>query len=106
MPSTTILDIKAMRRSAEEATGLLRVLANQDRVLLLCQLSQGEHSVGELESLLGIRQPTLSQQLGVLREQELVSTRRDGKQIYYQLSDPRAVAVLKTIYRLFCEGAK
>ena len=100
------VDVKAMRKSAAEATGLLRALANEDRLLLLCQLSQGEHSVGELEEQLDIHQPTLSQQLGVLREQNLVSTRREGKQIHYRVSDSRALAVLKSLYKLYCGGGK
>ena len=81
---------------------MLRVLANENRLLLLCQLSQGERSVGELEEMLGIRQPTLSQQLGVLRSEELVQTRRDGKQIFYRIADERAQQVLETLYRLYC----
>ena len=96
------LDIRKLRAAAEEATALLRALANSDRLLLLCHLSQGERCVSELEEDLGIEQPTLSQQLSVLRTQELVSTRRDGKRIYYSVSEPKALAVLDTLYRLFC----
>lgn len=100
--NTLNLDVDKLRTAAEEATGLLRALANTDRLLLLCQLSQGERCVSDLEEELGIQQPTLSQQLTVLRAQELVSTRRDGKWIYYSVSDPKALAVLETLYRLFC----
>ena len=96
------LEVGRMHAAAEEATGLLRALANSDRLLLLCRLSQGECCVSELEEELGIQQPTLSQQLTVLRAQELVCTRRDGKRIYYSVSDPNALAVLETLYRLFC----
>ncbi len=81
---------------------MLRVLANENRLLLLCQLSQGEKSVGELETLLGIRQPTLSQQLGVLRNEGLVQTRRDGKQIIYRVVDERAQHLLETLYGMYC----
>lgn len=98
----TRLDIPLMRTAAEEATAVLRTLANQDRLLLLCQLSQGEKSVGELEELLDIHQPTLSQQLGVLRTEELVDTRRDGKRIYYSVADAKVLALLKTLYALYC----
>lgn len=73
------LDLATMQAGAENACALLKVLANPDRLLLMCQLSQGELSVGEVEQLLGIRQPTLSQQLGVLRESGLVNTRREAK---------------------------
>jgi DNA-binding transcriptional ArsR family regulator len=100
------LEIDKMRGAAEEATSLLRALANSDRLLLLCHLSQGECCVGDLEEELQIQQPTLSQQLTVLRTRELVSTRRDGKRIYYSVSDPKALAVLETLYRLFCAGRK
>jgi DNA-binding transcriptional ArsR family regulator len=71
--------------------------------LLLCQLSQGEKRVGELEELLGIVQPTLSQQLTVLRDEELVTTRRDGKNIYYQIASPQALAVMNVLFTQFCE---
>ncbi|MNJ60539.1 Biofilm growth-associated repressor [compost metagenome] len=81
---------------------MLKALANPDRLLLLCQLSQGERHVSELEALLGIQQPTLSQQLGVLRREGLVETRREGKQIYYRISSPEALAVIATLYQLFC----
>ncbi len=96
------IDVRKMRAAAEEATALLRALANADRLLLLCQLSQGERCVGDLEEALGIEQPTLSQQLTVLRNLELVSARREGKHVYYSVRDPRAVGVLLTLYRLFC----
>lgn len=98
----TMLDMELMRTAAGHATAMLAALANQDRLLLLCQLSQGEKSVGELEELLDIRQPTLSQQLGVLRTEGLVSTRRDGKRIYYSVADPKVLAVLGTLYALYC----
>ncbi len=101
MKSVT-LEVDLMRESAAEATSILQSLANANRLLLLCQLTQGERSVGELENLLDIHQPTLSQQLGVLRADGLVSTRRDGKQIYYSLADDRVRALLTTIYKLYC----
>jgi DNA-binding transcriptional ArsR family regulator len=91
-----------MRAAADRAVEFLSTLANANRLLLLCQLSQGEKSVGELELLLGIHQPTLSQQLSVLRNEGLVSTRRHGKQIFYSVSDARALTLLGTMYELFC----
>ena len=100
------LDIRQVRRAAAEAAGVLRVLANEDRLLLLCQLSQGECCVSELLELLGIQQPTLSQQLGVLRSEGVVATRRDGKRIYYQIADPRLLILLETLYQLFCKPAQ
>lgn len=83
----------------------MKVLSNPDRLLLLCQLSQGEKRVGELEELLGIVQPTLSQQLAVLREENLVTTRRDGKNIYYQVASRQALAVMVVLFEQFCSGA-
>ena len=106
MGHTADLDIRQIRRAATEAAGVLRVLANEDRLLLLCQLSQGECCVSELLELLGIQQPTLSQQLGVLRSEGVVTTRRDGKHIYYQIADPRLLTLLETLYQLFCKPAK
>ena len=100
------LSVERMGMAAAEATTMLRVLANEDRLLLLCQLSTGEKCVGELEQLLDIHQPTLSQQLGVLRGEGIVATRRDGKKIYYSISDTRVLALLKTMYELFCPATE
>jgi DNA-binding transcriptional ArsR family regulator len=99
---TPVLALSDMRQAAGQACGLLHALANEDRLLLLCQLSQGEKSVGELEEMVGIRQPSLSQQLGVLRNEGLVATRRDGKRIFYSVADAKALAVLSTLYQLYC----
>lgn len=96
------LDLEDMRAAATRACGLLKVLGNPDRLLLLCQLTQGEFCVSELEAMLGIQQPTLSQQLGVLREEKLVSTRREGKQIHYALASKEATALLQVLYQLYC----
>ena len=96
------LDLQDMQAAATRACALLKTLGNPDRLLLLCQLTQGEFCVSEFESMLGIRQPTLSQQLGVLREEKLVNTRREGKQIYYSLASKEAVAVLQVLYQLYC----
>lgn len=100
--SGLVIDPERLRHAAEEAVGALKVLANPERLLLLCQLSQGEYSVGELEELLDIHQPTLSQQLGVLRNQGVVAPRRDGKNIYYSVSDPALLEILAVLYRLYC----
>lgn len=91
-----------MRQAATEAAAVLRSLSHPDRLMLLCQLSQGERSVGELEELLGIQQPNLSQQLGVLRAEGLVETRREGKRIFYSVKDPKALQLLGTLYALYC----
>ena len=96
------LSIETMRASVGDATAALKALANEDRLMLLCQLSDGEKSVSELEELLDIHQPTLSQQLGVLRTEGLVDTRREGKRIYYSVADPRVMEILHTLYGLYC----
>jgi DNA-binding transcriptional ArsR family regulator len=101
-----VLDMKRMRRSASDATSLLRTLAHEDRLLLLCELSQGERCVSDLEMLLDIRQPSLSQQLGVLRREQLVATRRAGKHVFYRVTDARALTLLQTLYTLYCAPKK
>jgi DNA-binding transcriptional ArsR family regulator len=104
--NTAELELTAMQQAAGNACRLLKTLANPDRLMILCQLSQGEKRVGELEEMLGIVQPTLSQQLTVLRDEALVTTRREGKNIYYQLSSPQALAVIEVMYAQFCGPAQ
>lgn len=97
-----VIDINQLRENAGVAGQLLKALGNPDRLLLLCQLIHGEMNVGELEDRLKIVQPTLSQQLGVLRREGLVDTRRDGRQIYYSISSPQALAIIEKLYELYC----
>ncbi len=104
--NTLSLPLEEMQATAVQACRLMKVLSNPDRLLILCLLSQGEHCVGELETQLGIVQPTLSQQLTVLREEELVSTRRQGKNIYYQISSTQAQAVIHALHQQFCTPQK
>lgn len=96
-------NIEVLRESADLATALMKVLANPDRLLLLCQLSQGEKSVGELAVLTGIQQPTLSQQLTVLREKKVAETRRKGKNIYYSVSSKPALAIINVLVEQLCK---
>lgn len=100
------LSIPALRRSAGRACALLRALSNPDRLLILCLLSEGERSVGELEAALDIVQPTLSQQLTVLRGLRLVATRREGRRIHYRLSSRHALAVISTLHEQFCAAKR
>lgn len=100
--STATVDLDDMQAAAEQACTLMKVLANPDRLLILCQLSQQELCVSDLEATLGIVQPTLSQQLTVLRNAELVATRREGKNIFYQLSSAPTLAVINTLYEHYC----
>ncbi len=96
------LDMDAMRRASLQASRLMKVLSNPDRLLILCQLAQGERRVGELEALLGIVQPTLSQQLTVLRDEALVVTRREGKHIHYRIDNPVVLSVIDVLHANFC----
>jgi DNA-binding transcriptional ArsR family regulator len=100
--SSLVVDPEALRRSAGTAVGALKLLANEDRLLLLCQLSQREMCVSDLEQTLGIFQPTLSQQLGVLRNEGVVHTRREGKNIFYSVADSPMLEILALLYRLYC----
>ena len=94
------LDLQA---SAAAAAALLKALAHPDRLMLLCHLVDLERSVSELGALVGMGQPSLSQQLGVLRGERLVATRREGKHMVYRIASPAALTVLQTLYGLFCE---
>lgn len=96
------LDMGLIKANAGRASEFLKALANPDRLLLLCQLSQGERCVSDLAYQTGVRQPTLSQQLTVLRNEGLVATRRDGKQIYYRIDNADALAVMQILYARFC----
>ena len=100
--TTPTIDLKAMRISASHTCRMMKALSNPDRLLLLCQISQGESCVSDLEAALDIHQPTLSQQLSVLRDEGLVDTRRDGKRIYYTVSSTQALAVMRVLYEQFC----
>ena len=97
-----VIDPARLRGAAGQAVGALKLLANEDRLLLLCQLSQGELCVSDLEEQLDIHQPTLSQQLGVLRTEGVVATRRQGKNIFYSVADPAVLEILTVLYRLYC----
>lgn len=99
-------DLDELADKAAEAARFLKALANENRLLILCILSQGERSVGELEELLQLRQSTLSQQLAVLREQRLVQTRRNGKSILYSLTSPEAQQLIGLLYELYCSDSE
>lgn len=96
------IDPERLRAAAGLAVGRLKLLANEDRLLLLCQLSRGEMCVSELEEQLGIRQPTLSQQLAVLRSEGVVDTRREGKNVFYSVADKQLLELISVLYRLYC----
>ncbi|BCG03536.1 transcriptional regulator (plasmid) [Paraburkholderia sp. PGU19] len=98
--------LDALRQSATQCCTLLKAMAQEDRLLLLCQLIEGEHNVGELEAAVGLHQPSLSQHLGVLREEGLVSARREGKYMYYSLASVEVLSIMKTLSNLYCGKVK
>ncbi|MBU6486611.1 MAG: winged helix-turn-helix domain-containing protein [Burkholderiales bacterium] len=95
-----------LRHSATQCCALLKAMAHEDRLLLLCQLTEGEQNVGELEARVGLHQPSLSQHLGVLREEGLVAARREGKYMYYNLASEEVIAIMQTLSELFCAKTK
>lgn len=99
-----LLDPADMMERAQDASNFLKALAHEGRLMILCHLSSGEKSVTELENLLSSRQAAVSQQLARLRLEGLVSCRRDGKAIYYSLSDPKAARVIELVYDMFCKA--
>lgn len=104
-PASTALagaDIDALKSNAGRAAAFLKALAHEHRLLLLCLLCEGERSVTELETLLGVRQPAVSQQLARLRLDGLVTTRREGKAIYYRLANADVQRVLEVVHDIYC----
>lgn len=101
-PRPSGLPLAQLQQQADAAATLLKSLANRDRLLLLCHLVEAERSVAELGAMTGIAQPTLSQQLAVLRAEGLVATRRAGRFIHYRIASPAVHAVLQTLYTLYC----
>ncbi len=96
-------DMAQMMRNARRASDYLKALAHENRLMLLCLLAEREHSVNELEILLALRQPTVSQQLARLRLDGLVQTRRDGKTVFYSLADDDTRQFIRLIYDKFCK---
>lgn len=97
------LDLEGLAAQAERASGFLKTLANEGRLMILCSLVDGEKSVGELEQLLGAKQAAVSQQLARLRAEGLVSARRDGRMIWYSLHDPKAKQMIRLLHDMFCK---
>lgn len=101
----SVVSAKEMNAEAQAAARFLKALAHEGRLMILCHLSSGEKTVGELEILLNTRQATVSQQLARLRLEGLVACRREGKAMYYSIDDPKAQRVVATVYDLFCKSA-
>jgi DNA-binding transcriptional ArsR family regulator len=98
----TAANLRRLERNAHKACDLLGAMANTSRLLVLCQLANGEKAVSDLQPLIGLSQSALSQHLAVLRRKRLVRTRRAGQSIYYSLSSPEAASVMHTLYEQFC----
>lgn len=98
--------LERLMKNARSASDFLKALSHENRLLLLCLLSERERSVGELEQILSLRQPTVSQQLARLRYDDLVTTRRDGKTIYYSIANENVRQIITVIYDMFCEARK
>ncbi|ESP91258.1 putative transcriptional regulator [Pseudoalteromonas luteoviolacea 2ta16] len=98
-----ILKVQDMAKSAENAEALLKLMANKNRLMILCSLLQQEMSVSELNAQVPLAQSALSQHLAGLRKANVVATRRDGQVIYYRIIDDKVTAILAQLYQLFCQ---
>ena len=101
-PAGNALDLLAMRENADEAAGLLKALANGQRLRILCLLVAGEQSVGEINASVELSQSALSQHLARLRDEGLVTTRREAQTIYYALADGPAGQIIATLHAIYC----
>jgi ArsR family transcriptional regulator, virulence genes transcriptional regulator len=99
------LDLSVMRETAPKVSALMKILANENRLMILCQLVECERSVSEMAAKLEMRQAALSQQLALLRKDGLVKTRRDAQTIYYSLARPDLAALLGFLYETYCRTA-
>jgi ArsR family transcriptional regulator, virulence genes transcriptional regulator len=95
-------DLAALASNATRACALLKALANEVRLMLVCQLAEGEKSVGELQDVVALSQSAVSQHLALLRTHKLVATRRDGQSVYYRLASGAAAAVIQTLHDQYC----
>jgi len=98
--------LERMANNAKRASAFLKALSHESRLMILCILADGEQSVSDLEELLDLRQPTVSQQLARLRADGLVTTRRDGKAVYYTLASEEARVVIGAVYDVFCRTGR
>lgn len=97
-----ISSLKEMQGNAVEVSELLKVMAHPERLMVLCQLTQGEVGVGELQSSSSLSQSAFSQHLTVLRKHNLITARKESQQVFYSLADPRVEALIQTLHKVFC----
>lgn len=100
------MNIKEMQQNASAASSLLKTLANPNRLMVLCNIVKQEHTVSELEKLVGLNQSALSQHLSRLRYEGIVHCRRVAQHVYYSIQDERASRILETLHKIYCETKK
>ena len=105
-PAEDAMDLDTLVANAREASEFLKALSHEARLMILCLLATGEKSVTEIEQTLRLRQPAVSQQLARLRSDDLVETRRDGKNVYYSLTRTEVRDVIEALHRAFCASGK
>ncbi len=96
------MDIAELKENATKASDMLKVMANQSRLMILCHLLDGEKNVQQLQGHVGLSQSALSQQLAILRGQNLVETRREAQSVFYSLASPEAETLIGTLYQIYC----
>jgi ArsR family transcriptional regulator, virulence genes transcriptional regulator len=99
------IDVSRMTAAADDASALLKAMANRHRLIIICQLAEQERSVGELAELLNIRESNVSQHLALLRKDGVLTARRDGQTIWYSIGSPQARELVRALYRLYCSSA-
>ena len=99
------MKIKKMNSAADDVCDLMTLLSNRGRLMILCLLTEGEKSVGQLAEAVGMRDTAVSQQLAVLRREKIVKPRRDGQTMFYRIVDPDVAEVLEFLYAKYCGGA-
>ena len=105
-PFRAAVGMEELQENARRAAGLLKAMSNPSRLVILCQLAEGERSVGELEDEVGITQSGISQHLAVLRREHVVNSRRDKQTVFYSLASEDVVALMHTLHDVFCKPAK
>ena len=106
METKAALPVAALQEKADHVAGRLALVANAKRLLILCELAQGERSVGALQAAVGLGQSALSQHLAKLREAGMVDTRREGQTIHYRISDPDVQVLMAALYEAFCKDGQ
>ena len=99
------MKVKEMTSAADDVCELMTLLSNRSRLMILCLLTEGEKSVGQLAEAVGARDTAVSQQLAVLRRERIVKPRREGQTMYYRIVDPNVAEILEFLYAKYCGGA-